>query len=127
MRCWRATAGRPAILPVYVSLTSGEPPPETKALLDEDGGGAPLLRGAVEAFRAIAEVARWERRRGRRRRATGHGGRLAGARRRPDLVRGRTRDPTRAGPRRPPVALSERESLALVVGRRRSRSPRSPS
>ena len=30
-----ATAERPAILPVYVSLTSGEPPPETKALLDE--------------------------------------------------------------------------------------------
>ena len=57
-----ATAGRPAILPVYVSLTSGEPPPETKALLDGDGGGAPLLRGAVPAFRAIAEVARWERR-----------------------------------------------------------------
>ena len=38
------------ILPVYVSLTSGEPPPETKALLDDQGGGAPLLRGAVEAF-----------------------------------------------------------------------------
>ena len=32
-----ATADRPAILPVYVSLTSGEPPPETKALLDERG------------------------------------------------------------------------------------------
>ncbi|HEU4920756.1 MAG TPA: CoA-binding protein, partial [Candidatus Limnocylindrales bacterium] len=31
----RATADRPAILPVYVSLTSGEPPPETKRQLDE--------------------------------------------------------------------------------------------
>ncbi len=61
-----ATRDRPHILPVYVSLTSGEPPPETKAVLDEEGGGAPLLRGASEAFRAIAHAARWERRRERR-------------------------------------------------------------
>jgi acyl-CoA synthetase (NDP forming) len=58
-----ATSDRPWLLPVYVSLTSGEPPPETKAVLDEQGGGAPLLRGAREAFRAIGSVARWERRR----------------------------------------------------------------
>ncbi len=62
VRLLAATHDRPAILPAYVSLTSGEPPPETKALLDGEGGGAPLLRGALEAFRAIAEVARWERR-----------------------------------------------------------------
>lgn len=55
-----ATRARPAILPVYVSLTSGEPPPETKAVLDRDGAGAPLLRGASEAFTAIASLARWE-------------------------------------------------------------------
>jgi acyl-CoA synthetase (NDP forming) len=61
-----ATRDRPHILPVYVSLTSGEPPPETKALLDEQGNGAPLLRGALEAFTAIAAVARWERARSRR-------------------------------------------------------------
>jgi len=61
-----ATRDRPAILPVYVSLTSGEPPPETKAVLDGEGRGAPLLRGALESFRAIAAVARWERWRGRR-------------------------------------------------------------
>jgi acetyl-CoA synthetase len=61
-----ATRDRPAILPVYVSLTSGEPPPETKAVLDELGGGAPLLRGALEAFSAIASVAGWERVRARR-------------------------------------------------------------
>lgn len=61
-----ATRNRPAILPVYVSLTSGEPPPETKELLDTIGGGAPILRGAVEAFGAIAALARWERRRVRR-------------------------------------------------------------
>jgi len=61
-----ATRQRPALLPVYVSLTSGEAPPATKALLDEHGDGAPLLRGASEAFTAIASVARWERVRGRR-------------------------------------------------------------
>jgi acyl-CoA synthetase (NDP forming) len=61
-----ATRDRPSILPVYVSLTSGEPPPETKALLDAEGGGAPLLRGAIEAFTAIARVARWETRRAHR-------------------------------------------------------------
>ena len=61
-----ATRGRPHILPVYVSLTSGEPPPETKAVLDEQGDGAPLLRGALEAFSAIAAAARWERARARR-------------------------------------------------------------
>jgi acetyl-CoA synthetase/acetyltransferase len=65
-RLLAATADRPDILPVYVSLTSGEPPPETKAVLDGEGGGAPLLRGAVEAFTAIASVARWEGRRSRR-------------------------------------------------------------
>ena len=46
-----ATRDRPDILPVYVALTSGEPPPETKEVLDTEGGGAPLLRGAIEAFR----------------------------------------------------------------------------
>jgi acyl-CoA synthetase (NDP forming) len=59
----RATRDRPDILSVYVSLTSGEPPPETKRLLDEEGAGAPLLRGASEAFTAIGSMARWLRRR----------------------------------------------------------------
>ncbi|HEX7346864.1 MAG TPA: acetate--CoA ligase family protein [Candidatus Limnocylindrales bacterium] len=62
-----ATRDRPSILPVYVSLTSGDPPPETKAVLDEQGGGAPLLRGAREAFGAIGALAWWERRRAERR------------------------------------------------------------
>jgi acetyltransferase len=61
-----ATRDRADILPVYVSLTSGEPPPETKDVLDSEGGGAPLLRGAVESFTAIASLARWERRHGER-------------------------------------------------------------
>jgi acyl-CoA synthetase (NDP forming) len=63
-----ATAARPGLLPVYVSLTSGEPTPEVQAVLAREGGGAPSLRGAVEAFAAIARAARWESDRERRRR-----------------------------------------------------------
>ena len=33
-----ATADHPELLPVYISLTSGEPPPETKHVLDTEGG-----------------------------------------------------------------------------------------
>ena len=61
-----ATRDRPHLMPLYVSLTSGEPAPETKAVLDELGDGAPLLRGAVEAFSAIASMGRWEGARSRR-------------------------------------------------------------
>jgi acetate---CoA ligase (ADP-forming) len=61
-----ATRDRPQILPVYVSLTSGEPTPE---IIDATraAGGVPVLRGATEAFTAIAAVARWEGRHERRR------------------------------------------------------------
>ncbi len=108
-----ATADRPAILPAYVSLTSGEPPPDTKALLDGSGGGAPLLRGAVPAFRAIAELARWERRQARR---AAHGPWRPGW---PALAASRLSygaDPRATRPpARPGVALSERESLAFVA------------
>ena len=113
----RATADRPAILPVYVSLTSGEPPPATKVLLDTVGGGAPLLRGAVEAFRAIAQVARWEQGRDRR---SERGPRRPGW---PALAADRTSygadpastDRSALRPTRPPVALSERESLTFLA------------
>ena len=54
-----ATRDRPDLLPVFVSLTSGEPTPEIHAHLAE-AGGVPILRGAAEAFAAIAAVARWE-------------------------------------------------------------------
>jgi acyl-CoA synthetase (NDP forming) len=57
-----ATRDRPDLLPVYLSLTSGEPTPEVKTLLDE-AGGAPLLRGTTEALGAIAALAWWGRRR----------------------------------------------------------------
>jgi acyl-CoA synthetase (NDP forming) len=59
------TRDRPEILPVFVSLTSGEPTPEIVTAL-RTAGGVPVLRGAVEAFTAIAAVAGWEARRERR-------------------------------------------------------------
>jgi acyl-CoA synthetase (NDP forming) len=108
-----ATTNRPGILPVYVSLTSGQPPAETKALLDSMGGGAPLLRGALEAFRAIAEVARWEMR---------HARRLDSGPWReawPALAADRTSYGADPAPGPPPArsatAMSEAESLAFVA------------
>jgi acyl-CoA synthetase (NDP forming)/bacterioferritin-associated ferredoxin len=103
-----ATADRPDLLPVYVSLTSGEPPPDTKRVLDEEGGGAPLLRGASEAFTAIAGVARWTERHDQRagqdpRRAEWQG--LA-ADRTPYALDAVTSGRTASG-----VALSEADSL----------------
>ncbi len=118
-----ATRDRPHLLPVYVSLTSGEPPPETKAVLDEQGDGAPLLRGALEAFSAIASVAGWERARARRL------DKGAWRARWPALARDRTAnglepppsdvavDGATSGPDGAPMtpqALSEHESLELL-------------
>jgi len=117
-----ATANRPDLLPVFVSLTSGEPTPEVKALLDA-AGGVPLLRGAVEAFAAIASVARWEAKQARR--ATDGPIRPAW----PDLASDRTpyahdgdrttdtdrSTDTGAGPSPAPTVLSERDSLALLA------------
>ena len=56
-----ATADRPDVLPVFVSLTSGDVTPEVEAQLDE-AGGVPILRGTTTAFAAIARLASWERR-----------------------------------------------------------------
>jgi acyl-CoA synthetase (NDP forming) len=109
-----ATRDRPSILPVYVSLTSGEPPPETQAVLRDEGGGAPLLRGALEAFSAIARVARWETFRARR---VEIGPWRDGW---PALASDRTtygldRDQTAASPTAEPgTPLPERESLELL-------------
>ncbi|HET9346536.1 MAG TPA: acetate--CoA ligase family protein [Candidatus Limnocylindrales bacterium] len=111
----RATADRADLLPVYVSLTSGEPTPETKQQLD-DAGGIPMVRGTVEAFRAIASLAAWERARERR---------LAAGPRRvgwPALAADRTpwgHEPAGAAATgaatRTPRSLGERESLALLA------------
>jgi acyl-CoA synthetase (NDP forming) len=118
-----ATRDRPGILPVYASLTSGEPPPETKAVLDGEGDGAPLLRGAVEAFGAIAALAGWERMHARR---LAHGPWRAGwpqlaAERtaygleaRPTVPGGRAPGTPGAADARPTAVLSELDSLALL-------------
>jgi acyl-CoA synthetase (NDP forming) len=112
LRLLEATRHRPSVLPVYVSLTSGEPPPETKALLDTEGSGAPLLRGGLEAFTAIAKLARWETRRDLRRTVGPWRGGW------PALAADRTShgaDPQPIPPApRPPRPLSERDSLAFV-------------
>jgi acyl-CoA synthetase (NDP forming) len=108
-----ATSERPWLLPVYVSLTSGEPPPEIKAVLDSDGHGAPLLRGASEAFRAIGALARWERRRAVR---LDEGPWRASW---PRLAADTTAYGLDAAPLAPPSAvraLPERESLDLLRG-----------
>jgi acyl-CoA synthetase (NDP forming) len=111
-----ATRDRPDVLPVYVSLTAGEPTPEIKQVLDDEGGGAPLLRGAVAAFAAIAGLAAWERARDRRRR---DGPRRATW---PSLAADRTSwgyDQAATRPRMAaPAALPERESLDLMRTRR---------
>ena len=60
-----ATADAPQILPVFVSLTSGDVTPEVEAQMDE-AGGVPVLRGTAAAFGAIPKLAAWERRRARR-------------------------------------------------------------
>jgi acyl-CoA synthetase (NDP forming) len=114
----RVTAGRPDLMPVYISLTSGEPPPETKRHLDE-AGGMPILRGAVEALSAIASVAAWEAARSRR---LDDGPARAGW---PRLAADRTTWGHDTGPEPAvrtsaadgdgPVALPERESLELLA------------
>ena len=108
----RATADRPELLAVYISLTSGEPPAETKAQLDA-AGGVPILRGAMEAFTAIAAVARWEARHDVRREAGGP--RRAGW---PALAADRTTwgaEPPAITATPTATALSERESLGLLA------------
>ncbi|HLY13684.1 MAG TPA: acetate--CoA ligase family protein [Candidatus Limnocylindrales bacterium] len=108
-----ATARRPAVLPVYLSLTSGEPTPEIVAMLDA-AGGIPCLRGTTEALAAIAGRAAWE---------AARAARLADGPRRPGwLELGADRTPLGhddAQPHRPaagPQTLPERESLALLAG-----------
>ena len=119
-----ATRDRPEILPVFISLTSGEPTPEVQALLDA-AGGVPLLRGAREAELAIARRAWWEARRTARLANGPARPTWRGARGRPDAVRPRRRgrrggDRRGASGRSAPAtrALSEADSLALLRGRR---------
>jgi acetate---CoA ligase (ADP-forming) len=112
-----ATRDRPDLLPVSISLTSGDVSGGVQATL-ADAGGMPMLRGATEALAAIPRLAAWE---------AAHEARLASGARRPgwpalaaDHVpwgADTTPDPlTRAGAARPPLrALSERESLERLA------------
>jgi acyl-CoA synthetase (NDP forming) len=108
----KATADRPEVLPVFVSLTSGDATPEIQAALDA-AGGIPLLRGAMEAFGAIARVAWWDGRCAERR---ADGPWRPGW---PALAADRTKyghdavAPT-SRKEQPVHALSERESLELL-------------
>ena len=49
------------LLPVFVSLTSGDPTPEVVRSMD-DAGGVPILRGAISGLRALPRLAWWEKR-----------------------------------------------------------------
>ncbi len=120
-----ATRDRPDVLPVYVSLTSGEPTPEILELL-AGAGGIPTLRGTTETLAAIAGRATWEARRTAR---------LAAGPRRPgwpvlagdrtplgrdDDFEAPTSEAAQAEPQpdqsaRPGGALPELESLALLA------------
>jgi acyl-CoA synthetase (NDP forming) len=55
-----STADRAGVLPVFVSLTAGDVPPEILAQM-EAAGGVPILRGIASGLGAIPKVARWER------------------------------------------------------------------
>ena len=109
----RATEDRPELLPVYISLTSGEPPGETKAQLDA-AGGVPILRGALEAFTAIAAVARWEARCDVRREA-GRPRRAAWTALAADRTAWGSEPPAAITVAPTATALSERESLSLLA------------
>ena len=80
-----ATADRPELMPVYISLTSGEPPPETKHHLDE-AGGVPILRGTHRGVHGDRVADRLGSRPLPTARRGPDPGRLAGAGRGPDAV-----------------------------------------
>ncbi|HET9852781.1 MAG TPA: acetate--CoA ligase family protein [Candidatus Limnocylindrales bacterium] len=105
-----ATAEAPQVLPVFVSLTSGDVTQEVEAQMDA-AGGVPILRGTRTAFGAIAKLAWWERRRAAR--ITDGPVRAAWpalASATPRYIHGRVGRPSSATPR----AMPERESLELL-------------
>jgi acetate---CoA ligase (ADP-forming) len=105
-----ATADAPHVLPVFVSLTSGDVTAEVEAQMDA-ADGVPILRGTRTAFGAIAKLAWWERRHAERLvrgPARERWPQLAAAT--PRYAHSRPRGTTRTTPR----ALPERESLELL-------------
>ena len=120
------------MLPVFVSLTSGDVTPEVEAQMDA-AGGVPILRGTAAAFGAIARLAWWER---AARRATGRGpvpagaGRLAGRRRRPGYGHDRRRLEPGSVAARPAARARADPGARIARAAARRRAPvvdRSPS
>ena len=105
-----ATADAPTVLPVFVSLTSGDVTEEVEAQMDA-AGGVPILRGTRTAFGAIPKLAWWERRHAERIRR-------GPARERWPALAASTPRYAHAGPPPTPAAtpraLPERESLELL-------------
>ena len=115
-----ATADRPEVLPVFVSLTSGDVTPEVEAQMDE-AGGVPILRGTTTALGAIGKLAAWELRQARRAErgpvrpawvelakatpARGHDARAASAPGAPPGSRAASA---------PPLVIPERESIEVL-------------
>jgi acetate---CoA ligase (ADP-forming) len=110
-----STADRPDVLPVLVSLTSGDVTPEVMALMN-GAGGIPILRGTIAGLGAIPRLARWE---------GWHAVRLDRGPARPDWpalaadVPACGFDPVRMSTMRlgqlpPPRVIPERESLELL-------------
>ena len=110
-----STANRPDILPVFVSLTSGDVTPEVMALMD-GAGGVPVLRGAIAGLGAIPRMAWWEGRHAARpRRGPARAewpGLAAGV---PACGFDPERASTQSSSQRPPArVIPERESLELL-------------
>ena len=54
-----ATAAQPGVLPAFISLTSGDVPPEVVDQMDA-AGGIPILRGIAAGLGAIPKLGWWE-------------------------------------------------------------------
>jgi acyl-CoA synthetase (NDP forming) len=113
-----ATADRPEVLPVYVSLTSGDVTPEVEAQMDE-AGGVPILRGATTGLGAIARLAAWGRRQAQRRergpvRAAWPAQASAFPARGWDAAPASSRGRRAPDDAAPPLVIPERESIELL-------------
>jgi acetate---CoA ligase (ADP-forming) len=111
-----ATTESADVLPVFVSLTSGDVTPEVEAQMDA-AGGVPILRGTSTAFGAIARLAWWERRRADRAEGGPWRGRWTKlAERTPTygLDAAARAKPGALVPSGPPRIIPERESLELL-------------
>ncbi len=111
-----ATAERPSVLPVFVSLTSGDAPLEIVARMDA-AAGVPILRGIASGLGAIPKLAWWERRHAdRARRGPARAGWPALASTTPAYGHDQpARTSTRSHGNAPGRVIPERESLELLA------------